>query len=509
MRNGDDTPLEPKGNIKKRKGTVNDNNDTKKRSSSSSPSLLTEIPAVKCPLNFSSAQSLLESLLGPACTLDEFFAQYWEKKILLIKAIERNTSDEPNKAQQFVEYFGQLFNLGILEEIIKSHHLEHNVDMNACHYVNGKRTNSQDKGLIKLKDVNLQFNKKKRTLQFHQPQRFCDEFWKMQELMEVYFGSLVGCNIYMTPCETQGLAPHYDDVEVFILQLEGSKRWKLYSPLKELPMDPSEDLDETAMKKVRLISELTLNPGDVLYFPRGTIHQAQAVGEGHSTHATISTYQSHTWANYFMSTMPFLADKWTENVLSLRKGLPIHYHSKVNRDLFKQKLKQALYAMADASTSEDVIYSTCDSITSDFFANRLPPFKFKDEPIGKVPSLDSSVRLTHPNHVRISKGKALYDEEDTLDEEDDLDETDDSSDECLAVFVYHSLSNDKLNHMVGESKNKPKGLRFDESCWDSLKRLRDSDGNYVSVKELDMPEFIGHDMLVALWSEGIIETKII
>ena len=143
--------------------------------------------------------------------------------------------------------------------------------------------------------------------------------------------------------------------KVFILQLEGSKRWKLYSPLKELPMDPSEDLDETAMKKVRLISELTLNPGDVLYFPRGTIHQAQAVGkincqmsinvnlaavisfhifciigEGHSTHATISTYQSHTWANYFMSTMPFLADKWTENVLSLRKGLPIHYHSKVS-----------------------------------------------------------------------------------------------------------------------------------------------------------------------------------
>ena len=74
--------------------------------------------------------------------------------------------------------------------------------------------------------------------------------------------------------------------------------------------------------------------------------------------------------------------------------------------------------------------------------------------LGKVPSLDSSVRLTHPNHVRISKGKALYDEEDTLDEEDDLDETDDSSDECIAVFVYHSLSNDKLNHMVGESKNK-------------------------------------------------------
>ena len=32
--------------------------------------------------------------------------------------------------------------------------------------------------------------------------------------MESYFGCLVGSNIYMTPADAQGLAPHYDDVEV-------------------------------------------------------------------------------------------------------------------------------------------------------------------------------------------------------------------------------------------------------------------------------------------------------
>lgn len=38
---------------------------------------------------------------------------------------------------------------------------------------------------------------------------------------------------------------------------------------------------------------LLLQPGDLLYFPRGTIHQADTPsGVQHSTHITISTYQN-------------------------------------------------------------------------------------------------------------------------------------------------------------------------------------------------------------------------
>ena len=35
---------------------------------------------------------------------------------------------------------------------------------------------------------------------------------------------------YLTPAGTQGFAPHYDDIEAFLLQLEGSKHWKIYQP---------------------------------------------------------------------------------------------------------------------------------------------------------------------------------------------------------------------------------------------------------------------------------------
>ena len=42
---------------------------------------------------------------------------------------------------------------------------------------------------------------------------------------------------YLTPPGTQGFAPHWDDIEVFILQLEGKKHWKLYSP-RYCQLDP-------------------------------------------------------------------------------------------------------------------------------------------------------------------------------------------------------------------------------------------------------------------------------
>lgn len=41
-----------------------------------------------------------------------------------------------------------------------------------------------------------------------------DELWDIVSLLETYFNCLVGTNVYITPGGTQGLAPHYDDVEV-------------------------------------------------------------------------------------------------------------------------------------------------------------------------------------------------------------------------------------------------------------------------------------------------------
>lgn len=48
--------------------------------------------------------------------------------------------------------------------------------------------------------------------------------------LQEYFGCFVGSNIYLTPANTQGFAPHYDDIEAFVFQIEGAKRWRVYNP---------------------------------------------------------------------------------------------------------------------------------------------------------------------------------------------------------------------------------------------------------------------------------------
>ena len=61
------------------------------------------------------------------------------------------------------------------------------------------------------------------TLQVHQPQRFNGPLWRLCASLEAAFGALVGANVYVTPPGCQGLAPHYDDVDVWVLHTQGTK----------------------------------------------------------------------------------------------------------------------------------------------------------------------------------------------------------------------------------------------------------------------------------------------
>jgi len=46
--------------------------------------------------------------------------------------------------------------------------------------------------------------------------------------------------------------------------------------------------------------EVWLEQGDIMYFPRGVIHQALTDTSCHSTHITISTVQKWTWYHYLL-----------------------------------------------------------------------------------------------------------------------------------------------------------------------------------------------------------------
>ena len=58
----------------------------------------------------------------------------------------------------------------------------------------------------------------------------------------------VQANAYFTPARAQGFAIHHDTHDVFILQVAGSKRWRVWRPVLELPLKDqrwSPDLEES------------------------------------------------------------------------------------------------------------------------------------------------------------------------------------------------------------------------------------------------------------------------
>ena len=113
--------------------------------------------------------------------------------------------------------------------------------------------------------------------------------------LERVFMHAVQCNVYLTPPGAQGFRAHYDTHDVLILQVQGEKLWRHWptppvpfannrTPWQNQPPPPEEQ--RTQM----------LRPGDVLYVPRGILHDAVSQGAQNSLHLTIGLL-GHSWGD--------------------------------------------------------------------------------------------------------------------------------------------------------------------------------------------------------------------
>jgi ribosomal protein L16 Arg81 hydroxylase len=97
-------------------------------------------------------------------------------------------------------------------------------------------------------------------------------------------------NAYITPPTSRGFDPHYDVHDVFVLQVQGEKRWIVHEPVHEdpLPSQPWTDHRAAIIERVAddAVLDCVLSPGDALYLPRGWIHSAEAL-DTTSIHVTI------------------------------------------------------------------------------------------------------------------------------------------------------------------------------------------------------------------------------
>lgn len=125
-------------------------------------------------------------------------------------------------------------------------------------------------------------------------------------------------NIYLTPPHAQGFKPHWDTHDVFVLQLSGTKRWRIYGGGPELPL-PDQKFDPARHTAGPVEDEFTLAAGDVLYIPRGIMHAATTTDE-QSLHITLGVL-SYTWADLLVDCV----NELVEREATWRESLPVGY----------------------------------------------------------------------------------------------------------------------------------------------------------------------------------------
>lgn len=147
-------------------------------------------------------------------------------------------------------------------------------------------------------------------------------------------------NVYLTPPGSKGFNLHYDTHDVFMAQVAGAKRWRVYDSAIELPLasqGTSARLEATGDPVI----ETELNAGDVLYIPRGWTHEG-ATTASTSLHITFGIY-FFTWADAILETVSncLLRDR------RYRSSLPLDFlHHDCNEDAIQSTVGDMLVAIA-------------------------------------------------------------------------------------------------------------------------------------------------------------------
>ena len=228
----------------------------------------------------------LTGLLAPL-TVDAFFADYWERLPLHV-------------ARDAAGYFADMYDVADIEEslVVGARDLERFALVKAglpqapledyvitSPAIRWKSTGKaavahvDPRKVARLLERGYTLVIKDAALLSARLQRSCNR-------LQRDFGAYVGANVYFTPAGAQGLDIHHDTHDTLTLQIEGSKTWRIYEPLVELPLESQQLHRGTRVPPLTLHREVTLAAGETLYLPRGYAHEAVAT-EGRALHVTF------------------------------------------------------------------------------------------------------------------------------------------------------------------------------------------------------------------------------
>ena len=220
----------------------------------------------------------LQTLLAPA-TEEDFHAHCWEKEPLVV---HRN---DPN-------YYGDLFTLEDFDHAMAtdppSLRTADAKSKRASTYEGSTATPALEDILAEMQNGT--------TLILNRLNRREPKLGLLCRILSQELGHVFSTNLYLTPSNGQGFTPHYDNHDVFILQVLGFKHWKIEKKRRKWPDRGVNRMDDKEGREIQgEAHSFTLNQGDVIYIPRGFVHAAEC-GSEPSLHITLGLHP-FTWSD--------------------------------------------------------------------------------------------------------------------------------------------------------------------------------------------------------------------
>lgn len=177
-----------------------------------------------------------------------------------------------------------------------------------------------DQGYVDRGAVAMQY-RAGATIILNQAQRLVPALGQLCQGLEYVFSAHIQTNLYLTPPHAKGFPTHFDNHDVFVIQTEGEKLWRLY----EMPVDipyRGERYQSSIHDKGELKQEFVLRRGDCAYVPRGLMHDAETSGDDASLHITVGLI-SRTWADLILEAVSEVAVRRPEFRRSLPPGFAL------------------------------------------------------------------------------------------------------------------------------------------------------------------------------------------
>ncbi len=181
--------------------------------------------------------------------------------------------------------------------------------------------------------------------------------------VERVFSCHVQTNIYLTPPGSQGFHTHYDNHDVFVLQIEGEKTWRLYDRPVDAPYR-GERFESGRHPVGEPSHSFVLKAGDCAYVPRGLMHDASTSGDAASLHITCGLLV-RTWADLVLEA---ISEVCVEDP-AFRKSLPPGFANREADRTAAHELFRSLVADLPARVRLD---GALDLFAEQFIRSREP-----------------------------------------------------------------------------------------------------------------------------------------